>query len=80
LKAEAGIGLFIAKTGAPVLPIRLYGTHNALPRGAYFLRPARITMVVGQLYQPEIPKEANNREGYQQLADEVMLRIQSLTC
>jgi 1-acyl-sn-glycerol-3-phosphate acyltransferase len=80
LNAEAGIGLFIAKTGAPVLPIRLYGTYQALPRGAHFLRPAQITMVVGQLYQPEISKEANNREVYQQLADEVMLRIQSLTC
>jgi 1-acyl-sn-glycerol-3-phosphate acyltransferase len=39
--AEAGVGLFLAKTGAPVLPVRLYGTYEAYPRGAKFLRLGR---------------------------------------
>src|SRR3989440_11827227 len=30
--AEPGIGLFIAKTLAPVVPMRVFGAHEALPR------------------------------------------------
>jgi 1-acyl-sn-glycerol-3-phosphate acyltransferase len=79
-KAEAGVGLFIAKTGAPVLPIRIFGTHEAFPRGAKFPRPAQITIVVGKLYQPDLDSHAEKgRELYQSLADEVMDRIGRLT-
>jgi 1-acyl-sn-glycerol-3-phosphate acyltransferase len=78
--AEAGVGLFLAKTGAPVLPVRLYGTYEAYPRGAKFLRPAAVTLVVGKRYQPELPKDIpQDRELYQKLADEVMQRIAALT-
>ncbi len=79
-KAEAGVGLFIAKTGVPVLPIRLYGTYEAFPRGAAFLRPARVTLVVGERYQPDL--QSRNLEGrdlYQSLSDEVMDHIRQIT-
>ncbi len=79
-KAEPGIGLFLAKTGAPVLPIRLFGTFEAYPRKAKFLRRAQITLVVGQRYQPDLSAAAEQgRDLYQTLADEVMLRIGGLT-
>ncbi len=79
-KAEAGVGLFIAKSSAPVLPVRIYGSYEAYPRGAKFLRPARIRLVVGKPYQPDL--KAHRQEGrdlYQALADEVMERISELT-
>ncbi len=79
-KAEPGIGLFLAKTGAPVLPIRLFGTFEAYPRNAKFLRRAQITLVVGQRYQPDLTAAAEQgRDLYQTLADEVMQRIGGLT-
>jgi 1-acyl-sn-glycerol-3-phosphate acyltransferase len=31
--AEPGLGLVIAKTLAPVVPMRIFGAHDALPRG-----------------------------------------------
>lgn len=77
-KAEPGVGLFLAKTGAPVLPVRLYGTFEAYPRNAKFLRPAQITLVIGQKYQPDLTT-THSRDLYQTLADEVMLRIAGLT-
>ena len=46
--AEPGLGLIIAKTLAPVVPMRIFGAHEALPRGGGKLRFARITIVVGQ--------------------------------
>lgn len=77
--AEAGVGLFIAKGRAPVLPVRLFGTHEAYPRGAKTLRPAKITLVVGDLWQPDLKSfEASGKELYQSLADEVMHRIKEL--
>jgi 1-acyl-sn-glycerol-3-phosphate acyltransferase len=77
-KAEPGVGLFLAKTGAPVLPVRLYGTFEAYPRNAKFLRPAQITLVIGQKYQPDLTA-THSRDLYQTLADEVMQRIAGLT-
>lgn len=77
--AEAGVGLFLAKTGAPVLPVRIFGTYEAFPRGAKFFRPASITLVVGTQYQPELPAGVpHSRELYQSLADDVMQRISGL--
>ena len=80
-KAEAGVGLFIAKSNAPVLPVRIYGTFEAYPRGAKIIRPARIRLVVGKPYQPDLKARAaaEGRDLYQSLADEVMDRISELT-
>ena len=78
--AEAGVGLFIAKGQAPVLPVRLFGAYEAYPRGAKILRPARITLVVGDLWQPDLSSYSQTgKDLYQVLADEVMRRIGELT-
>ncbi|TDU81196.1 1-acyl-sn-glycerol-3-phosphate acyltransferase [Prosthecobacter fusiformis] len=79
-KAEAGVGLFIAKSSAPVLPVRIFGSYEAYPRGAKFLRPAQIRLVVGKPYHPDLKAHsAAGRDLYQALADEVMERISELT-
>jgi len=79
-KAEAGVGLFIAKSSAPVLPVRIYGSYEAYPRGAKFIRPAQIRLVVGKPYVPDLKAhQAEGRNLYQSLADEVMERIGGLT-
>lgn len=78
--AEAGVGLFIAKSQAPVLPVRLFGTYEAYPRGAKTLHPARVTLVIGDLWQPDLASyPQTGKELYQTLADEVMHRISELT-
>jgi 1-acyl-sn-glycerol-3-phosphate acyltransferase len=77
--AEAGVGLFIAKGGAPVLPVRIFGTYEAYPRGARTLRPTRITLVVGDLWKPDLVSyQKEGRELYQALAQDVMHRIDEL--
>lgn len=77
--AEAGVGLFIAKSQAPVLPVRLFGAYEAYPREARTLRPAKITLVIGDLWQPDLKNYAETgKELYQSLADEVMRRITEL--
>jgi len=45
---EPGLGLVIAKTLAPVVPMRIFGAHDALPRGGGRLRFVPITIVIGE--------------------------------
>lgn len=77
--AEAGVGLFIAKSKAPVLPVRIFGSYEAYPRGAKTIRPARITLVVGDLWHPDLASyQKEGKELYQALAQDVMQRIAEL--
>src|SRR2546429_4104273 len=45
--AEPGLGLVIAKTLAPVVPMRIFGAHEALPRSGGGLHFLAITIVIG---------------------------------
>ena len=69
-----------AKAAAPVLPVRIHGTYEALARGAKCLHPATITLVVGDLYKPDLTTLSHlpPKDLYKHLADEVMTRIAAL--
>jgi 1-acyl-sn-glycerol-3-phosphate acyltransferase len=59
--------------------VRLFGTYECFPRGSWFIKPSKVTLVVGEPWQPDLAsyKEAG-RELYQELANEVMKRIGEL--
>lgn len=78
--AEPGVGMFIAKAAVPVLPIRLFGTYEALSRHHKFPRPASVTMVVGELWKPDLKamEHLAPKEIYKHLADETMRRVGEL--
>ncbi len=77
--AEPGIGLIIAKTLAPVVPMRIFGAHEALPRGGGKLRFCPITIVVGEpLHFTAADIEGKGREVYPRLARRVMDAIAEL--
>lgn len=78
-RAEAGVGFIMAKAGVPVVPARIFGAYEALPRHSRFPRPSKITVVFGKPWlinlsaYPETGKEL-----YQKLADEAMASIGEL--
>jgi len=75
---RAGIGLVIAKTGAPVLPMRIFGAFEAFPKNAKMPHFSPVTVVIGEpLYFESIELEAS-REAYQLLGDRVMEAISKL--
>ena len=77
--ALPGLGFVIAKTLAPVLPMRIFGARDALPRGGGGLRLERITIVVGELIHfTEADLQPRGKEVYQRLSERVMAAIAAL--
>ena len=76
--AQPGVGFLIAKTLAPVVPIRIFGAHEVWPRGgSLHLRP--ITVVVGEpMYFSEADLEPRDKQLYTRLSQRVMDRIAQL--
>jgi 1-acyl-sn-glycerol-3-phosphate acyltransferase len=77
--AQPGIGFLIAKTRAPVVPMRIFGAHRALPRGGGKLRFFPITIVVGEpLWFTAAEIEGHGREVYPRLSQRVLEAIAAL--
>ncbi len=74
--ALPGVGLIIAKTGAPVVPMRIFGAFDAWPIGGKLRLWRRITIVIGE---PILFSSAELAAGdYAQLSQRVMDKIAEL--
>ncbi len=77
--AEPGLGLVIAKTLAPVVPMRIFGAHEALPRGGGGLHFAPITIVIGEpIFFTAAEVESPEKNLYRRLSQRVMDAIAAL--
>src|SRR5258707_9562253 len=77
--AEPGLGLIIAKTLAPVVPMRIFGAHEAWPRGSKKIRFHPITIVVGHpIFFTEADIAERGKDMYQRLSERVMNEIAKL--
>ncbi len=76
--ASPGLGLIIAKTLAPVVPMRIFGAQNAWPRdGRLRLHP--ITLVIGEpIYFSAADLQPAGKGLYQRLSQRVMDAIAAL--
>ena len=76
--AEPGLGLIIAKTLAPVVPMRIFGAHEALPRGGG-LHFAPITIVIGDpIFFTAADLSRAGKDLYKRLSQDVMDAIAAL--
>lgn len=78
--AEPGVGLIIAKSGAPVLPVRVFGAYEALSRHASKPTFVPITIVVGEPVDYSGIKDLGlkGKPLYQAYADKTMAAIAAL--
>ena len=77
--ALPGLGFVIAKTLVPVLPMRIFGAHQALPRGGGRLRLHPVTIVIGEpMYFTAADLQPRSKELYQRLSERVMDAIAAL--
>jgi 1-acyl-sn-glycerol-3-phosphate acyltransferase len=77
--AQPGLGLVIAKTLAPVVPVRVFGAYDAWPIHRKWPRPGRVTLVVGEpIHFTQADVESGGKEVYQRLSQRVMDAIAAL--
>jgi 1-acyl-sn-glycerol-3-phosphate acyltransferase len=71
---QPGIGLTVAKAGAPVVPVRIFGAFEAWPiHGKLKLfRPVQVVFGRPLFFDP---KEYGHRDRYQDIADRIMQAI-----
>ena len=83
--AKPGVGLIIAKSTAPVVPVRVFGTFRAYGRHLTFPRPGRLSVVYGPPLdfaalrtQARTCPKPRAKEVYQQIAEQLMAAIARL--
>ena len=74
-QAEAGIGFLARRSGARVLPVAIWGTEQALPRGRKLPRRIPIRMEFGSPFEVELPP---GRADDRAVADQIAHRIATL--
>jgi 1-acyl-sn-glycerol-3-phosphate acyltransferase len=75
-----GLGFVIAKTLAPVVPMRIFGAREAWPRGSARVRFCRITVVVGEpIHFTAADLQPPEKDLYVRLSQRVMDAIAALS-
>lgn len=75
-RAEPGIGFLARRSGAPVLPVAVWGTERATARHGRLPRRARVHVRYGTPFQPELA--SGRRHDDQAVADTIGRRIAEL--
>ena len=80
--ARSGVGLVVAKSDAPVVPVRVFNTFEARWQRLKLLRPPRVIIKYGRPLQFEkLRAEAKDcskarlKEIYQEISDQIMAEI-----
>lgn len=75
----SGIGFLVKKSGAAVIPAFIFGTYEALPKGAKLPKPSRIKIIFGK---PMLFKEGGNGSQGQTITEitgQIMKQIEQLS-
>lgn len=69
-----GIGFLAAKVNVPVVPAYITGTQTALPKGAKWIKPGKVSVYFGEKINIE------RRLPYHEIARVIMANITKLSC
>jgi 1-acyl-sn-glycerol-3-phosphate acyltransferase len=77
-----GVGLIVVKSGAPVVPVRVWGTFEAYGRNVRVPKPKRVTVKYGKPMsflalreEAKICSKERLKEIYQEIANQIMAAI-----
>lgn len=75
-----GPAFVAARTGAPIVPVGIGGSEQAMPKGARMIRPVRIHLEIGPPIWPEPRTEAGRvpRRAVRELSDKLSAELQRL--
>lgn len=54
---KEGAAFLACRAAVPIIPVGIGGTERAMPKGARYVKPRKVTMVVGQPIQPPVRAE-----------------------
>jgi len=80
--AQPGIGMIVAKTGAPVVPVRISGSYEVFSRNMKMPARGEISVAIGRPFKFAVDHSADeqSRKYYQQSSEAVVRAIAGLRC
>ena len=78
-KGYTGVARIAEMTGAPVVPLGVMNSREALPKGRIMAKPLRCEVRIGPPLYFKMPTGEDPHEAYRRFTDEVMEAIASLT-
>ncbi|HLX88996.1 MAG TPA: lysophospholipid acyltransferase family protein [Acidimicrobiales bacterium] len=75
-----GAAFLSARTGAPIVPVGIGGTGEAMPKGSKFVRPVKVNVVVGPPLEPPARSERGRvpRHQVHELTEQLQRELQQL--
>jgi 1-acyl-sn-glycerol-3-phosphate acyltransferase len=76
---KPGVGLIACRTGAPVIPARIFGSYDALGRGGRLRLGTPVSITYGRPLMPaDYDDPSDGKERYQRAAERIMAAISRL--
>jgi 1-acyl-sn-glycerol-3-phosphate acyltransferase len=75
-----GAAYVALRTGAPIVPVGIGGSERAMPKGAKFIHPAPVRIVIGEPLHPPVTDGSSRapRRAVRELTAELAKRLQDL--
>jgi len=70
-----GAAFLATRTGAPIVPVGIGASARAMPLGARYLRPGKVTVIIGEPLQP--PPRAERSSGVRRQVHELTAQLQA---
>ena len=76
---EGGVALIAAHERAPILPVFIHGAYEAMPTGAHFIKPHKITITFAKplRFPEEVYARKDGRDVIMQRLTDVMKSLES---
>jgi long-chain acyl-CoA synthetase len=82
LPFKKGVGILAIEKNIPVIPVYIDGSSKALPRGAAFIKPAKIRVIFGRPFgvnDIDVKRQQPSVDEYQLFADQLRERVLALS-
>jgi len=77
---QQGAAFLACRAQVPIIPVGLGGTERAWPKGARFIRPKKVALVVGEPLVPPVPEDGKRvkRSAMKAYNDQLHAELQRL--
>lgn len=82
-KGQSGVGMMVEKSKAKVLPVRLFGPEEAMPRDSRKIKRVPVTLVVGEpIDMSDLinDRDLDKKARYEAITERIMDAIRALQC